>query len=219
MNTTAIIAEEHEQQIRAALAPNAWELGVDVGANGGLWTRWMAERCAQVLALEPHPDAYGVLAQRTIGMPNVRCHQAAAWFAEGMFPLSVFAHTAHSTMLAEHPIPASVPGFVGAPRTISVLARTLDSLCAEVLREHSCYSRIFVKVDVEGAELEVLHGAVSLVERGSEWLVECHSSRTLAAFRAAMGVKVEFSYGAGRYLFGRILDFRALREVQHGAGG
>jgi FkbM family methyltransferase len=204
------LLDEHERPLRDALAHNRWALGVDIGANCGIWTRWMAERCERVVAIEPHPVAFRDLERAVADLPNAECCNAAAWAEAGTVPLATYATSEHSTCLPEHPIPGSVPGATAAPNVIEVRAEPLSAL----LRQHTARWPLFVKVDVEGGELAVLRGAGEwLDDRRVTWLIECHTDRAFDVVRRAMASSVLFRYGACRYLFGAILNVSPLLEA------
>jgi FkbM family methyltransferase len=64
-----------------------------------------------------------------------------------------------------------------------VSTTTIDSLCRRFdITPH------FVKVDVEGAEKEALHGAIEVASTGATFLVEMHSSPELSMFDNASAV-------------------------------
>lgn len=128
---------------------------VDVGANCGLYTRQLARLSGQVHAFEPSPQMADLL--RRTSAPNVSIHEIALSDHEGDAELftpkgddglvygraSLEHQQAEAT--AQQVVAAQVP-----------LAR-LDGIVHEDVS--------FVKVDVEGHELNVLQGAVNLIDR------------------------------------------------------
>jgi FkbM family methyltransferase len=130
---------------------------VDVGANLGLHTlaagRALDGR-GHVLAIEPFEPTAGRL-ERTIwinGLSDlVEVCRAAAYSQPGRLPLFLGATSGHHSLLpVERPSgPATAP--------VDVPLVTLDDLIGEA-RDVA-----LVKIDVEGAELEVLHGARRVV--------------------------------------------------------
>ena len=51
-------------------------VAIDIGANRGEWTRWMAEHFDHVIAVEPDPRAYAYLVANV--PENVHCLNVAA---------------------------------------------------------------------------------------------------------------------------------------------
>jgi FkbM family methyltransferase len=135
---------------------------VDVGANFGLYTRKLARLSQRVHAFEPSHKMADLL--RRTSASNVRVHELALsdqtgeaeLFTpqEGRDPVYGLASLEHRELTAnQHVVAATVP------------TARLDA----VVREDVA----FVKVDVEGHELNVLDGAVDLLERSQPvFLVE-----------------------------------------------
>jgi len=147
-------------------------LAVDVGAHVGFYTLLLARLVApagRVVAVEPAPENASLLARNLEFAPerSVEIVQAAAGREdrERTFVLSDSSDT-HS--FYPHPLSRSVGSVV-------VRERRLDRLLAA--------SPDFVKIDVEGAELEVLQGLSGLVcgDRPRAVLVEVNPACLEAA--------------------------------------
>ncbi len=135
---------------------------IDVGANFGLYTRKLARLSQRVHAFEPSQKMADLL--RRTSASNVRVHELALsdqtgeaeLFTpqEGRDPVYGLASLEQREITAsQHVVAATVP------------TARLDA----VVREDVA----FVKVDVEGHELNVLDGAVDLLERSQPvFLVE-----------------------------------------------
>ena len=125
---------------------------VDVGANIGQYTLLASPFVRQVIAFEPNPATYALLEGnvRRNRLRNVSLYQAAVSSSDGeafIFDSDPGNHGG-----------ASMQGAEGGKR---ITTRALDS----VLDERACKEgRLFLKVDVEGAELDVLRGAAPLIE-------------------------------------------------------
>lgn len=139
--------------------PPAGRKAVDVGANVGEVTLHLARLGYQVLALEPNPEvAAQVLARLEQERLGERCRmlQVAASSAEGTAELIVgTAHTV-ATLSADWTTVA-FPEHFQQPRRIAVPTRPLLAL----LRTSGFTGAAFVKIDVEGHEVEVLQGLLS----------------------------------------------------------
>ncbi len=135
---------------------------IDVGANIGI-TAVLAGamvKGGRVIAVEPVTETFSFLVRnvRASGLSNVECIRAAA-----------AASDAGELALVTRPS-ANVAAFVGSTDTMEryagyseviAPAMTLDAIVAE----HGVESVDFVKIDVEGYELEVLKGAEDLLRR------------------------------------------------------
>jgi FkbM family methyltransferase len=136
---------------------------VDLGANIGLATLWLKRRFpdAQVLALEPDPQAYACLEAnvRRNGLAGVELLKKAAWNA--------------NTVL--HFVPDGADGGFAtcqlngkpAARSVAVEAIAIQELLAERPVD-------FLKIDIEGAERQVLAACRGILPRVGWLFVEYH---------------------------------------------
>lgn len=118
---------------------------LDVGAHYGSWTRHLARRFERVVAFEPTPDTYACLERNVIGFPNVAIHPAAVGERSGrvsLGPGKMYSHPGMETINGDE---GDVP-----------LVRLDDLTFPKV---------DFLKIDVEGYELNVLKGAKQLLKR------------------------------------------------------
>ena len=144
---------------------------LDIGANAGAYAlllgQW-AGRSGSVAAFEPSPSAFEGLRRhvRLNGLDGVVTPvRSAVGAAVGTLPFVVDAAAGegHLASAAE-----------AAAATTTVAVTTIDAFCA---RERIAPD--FIKIDVEGAELDVLRGARATIERGRGRLalfVEFHPS-------------------------------------------
>lgn len=140
-----------EYALPEAAAP---DVILDVGANIGVASLFFRAHYpkAEIVAIEPDPDTFAKLERNVGGDPGTRVLNAAVAAERG--DVLLFRPPGHS-------IAASLK-YRGRDRDAStrVPAETLDALCAEL-----DLARIdVVKLDVEGAELEVLRGFSRLDE-------------------------------------------------------
>ena len=115
----------------------SWRRCVDIGSNVGMWTRELAQKFKLVYCFEPNPN-FNECFRRNITENNVKLFE---------FGLSNKKHTAsqefNSTQIT------NTPG--------DVQCRTLDSFNLNDID--------FIKIDVDGFEIEVLEGAVETITR------------------------------------------------------
>lgn len=126
---------------------------VDVGANRGVYTCWMAKRAAVVDAFEPQPDLARYI--RSARLNNVRVHEIALSDQAGTARLLVPSDDAlarlASSDAADVPDAVQAQPELGTTKELPVKTLTLDSF--------GLLDVGFLKIDVEGHELAVLRGA------------------------------------------------------------
>ncbi len=132
------------------------DLCFDVGAHVGNRLRALSGLGARVVAIEPQPRCMHLLRRWYGHRPDIALVEAAAGVAGGTLALFVSEHTPTVTTLSRDWIAAvgATPGFtwVRWDRGIPVRVTTLDELIARYGEPTFC------KIDVEGAELDVLRG-------------------------------------------------------------
>jgi FkbM family methyltransferase len=132
------------------------DLCFDIGAHVGnrLWA--LSRLGARVVALEPQPDCMRLLGRWYGHHPDIELVEQAVGAAPGTRTLLISERTPTVTTLSRDWIAAVgvTPGFAGVrwDRAIPVHVTTLDELVARYGEP------VFCKIDVEGAELDVLSG-------------------------------------------------------------
>lgn len=146
-------AEGYLLGITAMLRPG--DLAVDCGANRGVVTEKLAATGADVIAFEPDPDMFALLQQRFGDRPNVTLVNAAVGTQAGRIRLM------RAENFATNPEGASVKSTIlGGGRGIdaanSVEVDLID-FPAFLREKQASHGQItFLKLDIEGAELEIL---------------------------------------------------------------
>ena len=137
------------------------DLVFDIGAHLGNRTRAFAALGCRVVAVEPQPHVARVLRRLVGGRANVRVVERAVTRDGGRATLAVSERTPTVSSLAGNwrEARAQEPEFAGVSwdQSFEVPATTLDAL----IQEHG--RAAFIKIDVEGAEFEVLEGLTSAV--------------------------------------------------------
>lgn len=131
---------------------------IDVGAHTGLWSIAINKVYAQlninadIFAFEPDPITFESLVANLDSIKRATTIQAAAWNNERGLILSADPHPAKRHV--------SIEG-----KGTQVRAITVDSICGNLITD-------LIKIDVEGAEFEVLQGAESvLIQPGRRLLM------------------------------------------------
>lgn len=161
-----------------------WALTVDVGANCGLYTRALARLSKQVYAFEPSQEMATLL--RRTSASNVTIHEMALSDQNG--DAELFIPQSEDGLV--HGL-ASLEPQIHAPgkRLLSTqvpMAR-LDTIVEEEVA--------FVKIDVEGHELNVLNGATGLIDRCQPvFLVEAEDRHRAEATRSVFEFFEDKSY-------------------------
>ncbi len=127
------------------------KIGLDVGANLGLYTYFLARACRHVYAFEPNPNPLHTL--RTVVDANVTVLPLAlssvSGEAELIVPRGRRGWSNNGATLAS--------GYAGRSLALKVPARRIDDLGIRDIG--------IVKIDVEGHELAVLRGARETLAR------------------------------------------------------
>mgnify|MGYP005998093467 FL=1 len=146
-------------------------VALDVGANKGVWTWWLAGLARQVYAFEPNPKLFDILRRNVAG--NVVAEQLALadynGVAELRVPHSAKGYSNQGASLSEIKVDGE---FLG----VEVEARRIDDLGITDIG--------FIKIDVEGFEYQVMQGALETIARDKPVMVveieEVHIKRDVA---------------------------------------
>ncbi len=175
--TLGVLELPVQEALVASLRPG--HVCFDVGANVGFLTLLCARLVGpggRVVAFEPLPAAAAALRANLArnGFANVEVREEAAGERSGSAWLAVGADTALSRMVARQ-----------GPGTIAVPVVAIDDL----VRSGAVPAPQVVKIDVEGAEVEVIRGMRDVLRRyGPVVLCEMHDrNREYAAALAEAG--------------------------------
>lgn len=137
---------------------------LEVGSNSGGFAEHLRRAGYQgrIVSFEPLPRAFAELESASAGDASWQCVPLALGSQAGTATINVSGNSVSSSLLAmnrRHELAAPGSGFVA---TESCTVATLDSLRAEVLRADD---RAYLKLDVQGFELEVLRGAEAALDQ------------------------------------------------------
>lgn len=145
---------------------------IDVGANQGIYSCIAAQAGVAVVAVEPEAGNLRFLLANLRQFDNVEIYPVAMAGKPGILDLYGDGDTA-----------SLISGWLGTPRSFrqSIAVNTMDHLFAHRWPSQ----RLLIKVDVEGAETNVLDGATQLIERGAVWLIESFVPKGLDRLKSA----------------------------------
>jgi FkbM family methyltransferase len=126
-----------------------WSCALDCGAHIGTWSKLMAEKFQQVIAFEPSPDTFEALQANLaqFGCANVQAMNVAVGRAPGLVSMHLDSRG--------RDLKNTGARFVRDGGDIELV--TIDSLNLKSLG--------FLKMDIEGSEVEALEGASQTIQR------------------------------------------------------
>ena len=144
-----------------------FDLIIDVGAHVGIFTLKASKKGEKVLAFEPHPINYLLLVKNIElnTLSNVLTFKLAISDRAGIVDLYEGRFSGSASLKA-------LPGRRKAG--IKVKCDTLDNIVGQMNLDLSDMS-VFLKVDVEGSEMEVLRGASYVLRSAKRMKVSCAS--------------------------------------------
>ena len=134
------------------------DIVIDVGANSGQFGLEIraAGYVGRILSIEPMDEAYRILSALATRDRNWTTIQCALGESGGESMLHIAGNSASSSFLDMLPVHEQAAPGTAYVRDERVTVRRLESVLAEHV---SSGSRPYLKVDVQGYELEVLRGA------------------------------------------------------------
>lgn len=131
-----------------------WRLAIDCGAHVGTWSRLMSAKFAQIIAVEPAADTYACLVEnlRTFGCANVESRHLAV------------GAKAHEVRLVLDGRGASMRN-TGARHVVPARSAAGEVVHCEPIDEWQVPDLDFLKMDIEGSEVDALQGAQATIRR------------------------------------------------------
>jgi FkbM family methyltransferase len=191
-----VFMTNHEDDIIEHFTPKQGDIVVDIGAHMGRYTIISSKRVGtngKVVAIEAHPGNFEMLNR------NIKLNQLT-----NVIPLN-YAVYSKETKIKLY-IPGEESGYTvyntimsnragNEDKFVEVNANTLDCLLQlDQIREEEVN---WVKIDVEGAEFEVLKGATNVLSKSKDiaLLIEVHGSdnyKPILNFLNLYNFKIEF---------------------------
>ncbi|HUT50321.1 MAG TPA: FkbM family methyltransferase [Alphaproteobacteria bacterium] len=158
--------DNETQRVVQLLELHGIEAVIDIGANEGQYARGLREAGyrGRIISVEPGADAHGKLQAAVADDPH---WTAAARMALGETPGDATLHLSNrSDMNSLKPMAAvttqAFPKAVAAGTDMVAVAR-LDVVFDELVG--AAARRVFVKIDTQGFEAEILRGATAVLDR------------------------------------------------------
>lgn len=171
---------------------------VDAGANVGLTSVFLA-KCfpnARIIAIEPQYDNYQQLVRNTDGFSNVRCLNAAVWSENTRLLLDDRGTGAWG--FGVRPLQSSSepsPGYDCSVEAVTIV---------DVMQRFQLSRIDFLKMDIEGAEREVLQRSHVWMPHVDVMAVELHETicpgATRAFYNATNGFEAESERGETKWV-------------------
>jgi len=177
---------DHEEDIVQQFSPKKGDIVIDVGAAFGFYSIVASKKVGQegkVVAIEPQPDSFDML-NKNIKL-NKLTNISTLNYAASSKRTTLKLYSSYSTLQER--------AGQSPQQFIEIRAETLDNLLGQVDLDKANW----VKVDVEGAELEVLKGAAGILSKSSDLalFVEVHSAallRPILELCRSYGLTVQF---------------------------
>jgi len=167
-----LILSNYEDKVRFVFVPEPHDTIVDVGAHLGEYTIPCAKLATRVISIEPNVDVLEVLKEniRVNALSNVVTVNKAVYDSHGYRSLNLFEdRTGMSSIVIDQ--------YERKMKTLEVEADTLDNILSVLQIDKVDW----IKVDVEGAEVNVLRGAKRIISSNLDnirLIIECHSDET-----------------------------------------
>ena len=145
------------------IAERAIDAVVDVGANEGLFAKRLRDEgfTGRIVSFEPLSSAFVLLALASAPDPKWECLRLALGATTGEATLNVAGNLASSSFLPmDRELTEAEPRLAYVGREECSLS-TLDILAPDLFQPEE---RLYLKLDVQGFELEVLRGAEATLE-------------------------------------------------------
>ncbi len=136
------------------------DIVIDVGASKGLFTNSVVDRAELIVAIEPEPKNIDYLVEITRDLPNVIIVPLGLWNYKTELPLYLHTPGQHSLLNR-------------GKSAMNIQVNTLDNIVSELNLQRVD----FIKMDIEGAELEALEGAEETLKKARKVVIAAYHVR------------------------------------------
>lgn len=163
------------RQFQDAVEASEGGLFIDLGANVGLFTRYMAAHAKRVIAFEPDPWTVATLKKNVADLTNVEVVEAAAGTADRMVELYRAAEFMNDPQAASESS-SIVSGKLNIDNMAFISVQECDFI--RFLQELDADIAV-IKIDIEGAEVELLEKLLAspVLDRIGHVFVETHEKK------------------------------------------
>jgi FkbM family methyltransferase len=185
------LRDDHAMRVVLATALRSTSNAIDVGANEGELLELITAiaPAGRHIAYEPVPVLHAALAAR---FPSVEVRGRALSDEAGMFE---FAHVVDLPTRSGLLVRTDLPPGAGRVERISVAVERLDDALEDT------YVPSLIKIDVEGAELNVMRGAASTLERHRPFVLFEHGIGGADLYGAGSGDLFDLLKDSGLRIF------------------
>jgi len=161
------IADEPDLVIAQKLC-NPAQFVIDIGANIGLYSKFLSPLASKIIAIEPVPFTFDILTNnmKQFDVENIHIYNQAISNQIGETLITVPMQSGVRNYFR-----ASISDMVNeadSKYTLPIKTTTLDSLCLKIAANIS-----LIKCDIEGHELECLQGSEQILNTAKPaWLIE-----------------------------------------------
>lgn len=176
-----------------SIRPN--QVYFDVGAHVGFYSLLAQHLGANVEAFEPTPATFALLNQNTADAPNIRTWNVAVSDREAVLSFYVHdvAHSENNTTNA-------------AAKSSTAQEVTVQGVRLDAFAERQELRPDFVKIDVEGGEVQVLKGMTELLATAAPTVILEYIPAQKAQYAEGLALLDAQGYQAYRILDGGALD-------------
>jgi len=186
-------ASIHEQQIiKDVLAGRKFRTAIDIGSHAGTWALPLAGVSDNVCAFDANWRMISVLQNNAYAnrITNIKAYPYGLWSRIESGSLKMYDHAGHSTLVDNHWDKQEVGS-----------VRCIDNIKLYPLDHFGIRDIDFIKIDVEGVELEVLEGAKQTLAINHPLLfIEVHTENAWAQLLKIYPDRKEHKYGNARYI-------------------
>lgn len=186
---------EDQIQLSRFLRSDSKILLIDVGANTGAWAAALLEFFPRtsIVAFEPDPRAGAAYRDRFKTKPDCSIHPVAVSSHNGAAELQMAENTIYTSL--ETYADTQHGRGIKVAETRTVETRTLDSYDID---GHG-FDRVFLKIDVQGHEIDVLSGASATLGKADVALLELSFAPEYSGKEPSFATACAIMHSAGLY--------------------